>query len=51
MAETEFGSAEGLDSEETDIASLVSYVTLADVLRERQHWLQKCSDMEEDYVD
>jgi hypothetical protein len=51
MTGSEFGSAEELVSEVTDITSFISYITLADVFREWEQRLQKCIDMEGDYVD
>jgi hypothetical protein len=48
---SEFGSAEELVSEVTDVASFIIYLTLAPVFRKWEQRLYKCIDIERDYVD
>jgi hypothetical protein len=51
VAGSEFGGADELRSEVAEIASFVSDITFADAFRDREQRLQKCIDIEADYVD
>jgi hypothetical protein len=50
LASSEFGNAEALVSEMTDITNFTSHVTLANVFPDWKQLLHKCIDMEGDYV-